>query len=249
MFLHHSSVRIGIACLMLIGTSLNCQVSGQDASPRAMPLVKISRHSDLGSLESWTDDSILLVVPDGGRGRSSTEIVSAKTVQYRFGPGKEALLSLVAYSANAVSYLVFGRKLFYVFDGIDLITGLISSPQLVLIPSVFRIDTPPEGPARVISRLAETANEKPLVETLLHAQEIRIDLSTGVPFQFWNAGSSLSSQPASPELTAVRLLNDTLQLECASPKNRFHATFWIDLKSKRLLRTVVDGKEVFTSQR
>jgi hypothetical protein len=207
----------------------------------------ISTHANLGVLSSWTDDKLPVVRSGPKRGSAGTEEVPGKTVLYR--PDQwEALLSVLNDEETAVSYVVPGAKLFYVSDGAAMMSFMFGYQELMGLPSIFRMPTPRGGMAEVVAQFVKEVDENLLKSAFAREKDIRISLRSGIPFEFWTADSRASSQAGFPTLDAVELQNRILRIDCKSPRGRYSATFWIDLSLRALVRTVLDGKEVFRAK-
>ncbi len=71
-----------------------------------------------------------------------------------------------------------------------------------------------------------------------------IKLNQAAPKHFFNAGSTDSSQPGRATIKHFELIGDTLRLEIVSEGDKFNGNFWIDLRSSKVVRSIVDGKEM-----
>jgi Leucine Rich repeat len=218
-------------------------LSGAPQEPAITPKT-ITNHTDLASPQSWTATTaqLLSLTPTGES--TGAESVPAKTVDYQPRSGQPILLSLISDPRTKSSYIVRGEKPFYLTDPSDMLAGMLGSSELILTRSFFKVSTPPDGDAGVIRRFAAEIDDQKLQRENAPSRDIRIGLAQNVPFQFWTADSGPSSQPGLPTITAVNTNSGLLRLDLLSPLGKYKGTFWIDIPAAKVVRTVIDGKEV-----
>jgi len=66
----------------------------------------------------------------------------------------------------------------------------------------------------------------------------------------WSVSGSnaASSQTEDPTIAAIDVTEGVLRLDLVSPAARHKGTFWFELVTQKLRRSVVDSKEVFRSK-
>jgi hypothetical protein len=70
-----------------------------------------------------------------------------------------------------------------------------------------------------------------------------IDLETSVPSKFFSSRYAPSA-PAEATITGINLVDEILHLDLLSDGGKFKASLWIDLKAKKVIKSVVDGQEM-----
>jgi hypothetical protein len=119
---------------------------------------------------------------------------------------------------------------------------MVDAGALELTKSIFRSPVTAEGTEGAIAPFLERFSDKQLME--VRDSHLRIGLGSGVPFEFWTMNSGGGSQPGFPTVTGIDISGKLLRLDLLSSGGRYKGTFWIDLKSNKLVKTIIDGKLV-----
>jgi hypothetical protein len=202
-------------------------------NPESIPSSFITR-PNLKSLDSWTKAKAQLVTagsPEITWG-TNTEI---RLAYYRLPSGDPLLLAVIADAKSHNSYVVDANQVFYVFDGTDLLGCKFGYAELVVTPSIFKIRTPPDGDAGVVAQFAATVDDKALAAAAAPDREVHISLTKDVPPDFWGADAPGSPRKYYPYLYKSGIVDGVLQFSGEGPGHGF-GTFWVDLKSKKLVK-------------
>jgi hypothetical protein len=213
----------------------------------AVPGPEVVSREELGSLQAWTAGNVTLVSVAGSSGSVSS--IKARTATYRLASGGIATLSLIGVPEARTAYVVRADKLFYLYDGTDVLSVMFGFAEVILTPSVFHATSSFQDEAKGIGEFATEVDDESLARALDPSRDVRISLAANVPVEFWNADSRSSSQRGLPSLVSVEVVRGLVRLECTSPNGRLRAVFWIDIRSRKLVRTEVDGVEVYKSNR
>ena len=198
-------------------------------------------HSTLRLPESWSAGTARLIVAaaeTGGATRSAD--VDIKSVYYT-GRSVGIFLGLIPDPNTGRTYVVRGGQSFYVSNAGGLFSCMVSSGSVILTRSVFD-ERSTVNERELLGRFVSAVDHARLVEW---SKGTAIDLKVGVPFSFWTAHGGFDSQPGSPSIIGVEIARGHMQLDLRSEDGRHQGSFWIALADSKLLRSVIDGKEVF----
>ena len=143
--------------------------------------------------------------------------------------------------SNEMAVATRGGQEFYVWDGGELLGCAIIGGLFSWSKSYVAVRAPGADATQLITMFLSRVDDAMLRRGDQGVS--RIDLRHAAPLGFFTADSAGSSQLGTPSIVDLELTNGTLRLDLSSPGGRFAASFWIDLAAKRLLRSVVDGKE------
>lgn len=220
------------------------------ASPRGMHRfqdvttmgTKFTTHAELATLQLWDDVVIDLVVPGGSGARSRVQKLTAKTTHYKLAAPPESFsLCMISDPHTNVTYMfTLGRQSFYISNGEDLLGFTVGAGSVVWTGSYFKAPTT-SGQQEVLAQFALALGDgRP---TSSHQA---ISLKPGVPMDFVIANAT--SQGVAPTISDIEFSDGILQLTLRSAVEKHDGRFWIDLNAGKLMRTIVDGKEVFRAK-
>ena len=195
----------------------------------------------------WDERIVDLVVSSTSGAGTTVEKVGSKAAIYiPSGKTAEFQLAVISEPRSGNSYIVRGYQTFYVVHNGDMLAVLVGSGKVSWLGSYFKLSTHSDDVA-VISRFVSQTNDEALFRS--DQRRVWVSLRPGVPDQFFLAGSLLeSSQIAIPSISAIDLANGVLRLDLVSDRAKYKGTFWIDLDAGTLLRSVLDGREVFKAK-
>jgi len=207
--------------------------------PKPAPNLVTTR-GELGVAGSWVDETAKFVVPAMPGRVSTTTNVRVKTIIYRTASAGDLRLTAISDPHTKYTYVVRGAQTFYVSDDADMIVCLVGSGSLEVRGSLFRTITSDEGDAPALARFATEVDDYRLLAE--DGRVVRIDLTPGVPSRFWTGGAT--PERTAPLVSAIHVSRGLLRLDVMGDTGGSKATFWVDLKEMKLLKTAVDGKEV-----
>ena len=195
----------------------------------------------------WDEGIVDLVVPDVSDAGTTVEKVAAKAALYiPSGKTEEFQLAVISERRSGQSYVVRGYQTFYVMHKTDMLAVLVGAGKVSWIGSYFRLPTSSDEVV-LISRFVSQTNDEALSRS--DQRRVWVSLRPGVPDEFFLAGSTLeTSKVAFPTVGAIGLANGVLRLDLVSDRAKYKGTFWIDLDAGTLLRSVLDGREVFKAK-
>ena len=213
-------------------------MSPKDPNPTAEPV--IHTRAALISLNAWTDYEADLVIP--GSSGEPTKIIETpvKSTSYLGSVG----LSVIDNPTTASFYIVPGGQgdRFYISDATGLTALMVDAGALALTKSIFTAPVTAQGPEGAVALFLENFSDKQLME--MRDYHLRIGLTHGVPFEFWTKNSSGSSEVGFPTVTGIDISGQLLRLDLLSSGGKYKGTFWIDLNSNKVVKTIIDGKQV-----
>jgi hypothetical protein len=208
-------------------------------TPLIPPPAAPPTRDDLKSLSAWTKSGTA-VVPNSAPVMLWSPYSNARTISYRLPSGEILSLSLISDAKSGISYIVRANEAFYASDGTDLLGCRFLGSELIVVPSIFKMPTPPDGDAGVVARFAAKVDDKALAKAASPTREARIDLSVGVQTDFWADTSKPNSGSAYPFLYTAGVTDGVLQFSGSGtgPLGHRGGTFWVDLKAKKLIKYV-----------
>jgi hypothetical protein len=108
--------------------------------------------------------------------------------------------------------------------------------------SYVEIPTASGGEEAAIARFAAQFDDAKLAQA--NKNPDGVILAHAAPPAFFTAGSAGGSQPGKPTIKAFDLSDSILRLDLVSEGGKFTGSFWIDLKEKKTIKSVVDGVEM-----
>jgi hypothetical protein len=211
--------------------------------PRSVKPKDITNRADMKSPEVWESFTAKLVGSHSAESKTRVLDVKATTVFYRPSGGQVGVqVAIVRDPETGFAYFVRGRQTMYVFFHSDVLACLLDSGSFSWTKSYLRVQIAPNREQQAVDRfLAEVSDEKLLQ---VDRSVSRVDLRSSAPFEFFTAGSAGGSQPGIPAVVSVDLAAEVLVIDTMSSGSKHRGKFWIDLAAKRVVRSVIDGKEV-----
>lgn len=226
-----------LVCLIGIAGELGSAVPLQ--APRT-----VKNRRDLSDLKNWTDTEVHLVRPGNRPGETRVTTVSARTVYYSsdaVGVG----LTVVSDPRTRNAYVVHAGQSFYIAATSEMWSCLMST-SLAIRGSIVKMTRNSADEAELVARLSAKVSDSQLLDWSRNPP--RVDLSQGVPNPFWTARGGLDSQGAPPNILAIDLSGGTLRLDVTGGGGRYSGMFVLDFNKRRLLKTMIDGEEVFVAK-
>jgi hypothetical protein len=205
-------------------------------------LKAVKKWEDLRKPESWQDFSADLIIPGTAHAPTRIEKITGKVAWYQTSAAPTDIF-LGVISDPHTHFTYFTRAgVFYISDKSEMLACIFGPSSLGWGKSYFKIPTPPDKEQGAIQRFAAEMDEEKLLQA--DSKFTHISLVNGAPFEFFTANSAGGSQSAAPTITAAELTDGMLQLDLTSSGGVYHGHFWIDLNAQKLIRSVVDGKEM-----
>jgi hypothetical protein len=198
--------------------------------------------ADLIKPESWQEVTVELLTPSSGSTplRRERAPAIAALLAFSLPPGR-AHLAVIRHARSDRTLIVRGGQDFYLSDGSDLLGCSLDGGFFSWSKSYLSVPMSQGDTDRAIARFVAQVDDKSLADSELRV--LRVDLRHAAPFSFFTAESAGGSQPGKPTIEGIELESRVLRLVLVSPGRRYQASFWIDLSTAKLLRSVVDGKE------
>jgi hypothetical protein len=191
----------------------------------------------------WSPTAVLLNKDDG-----SSVPVKAMRGAYRFGrpPGRVAEIPCILFIDAQTRQVWAGRGWdFYVETG-EGIFGIWDTGFGILRWHTSAIEK--LKPGETLEVLLKRYDSERKYSNLLRPPDAgETDLRGMLNREFFNATPG-SSNPGPVTFTDIALHDDTLEVQIESPTRAFHAQVWIDVKSKKVVKSVEDGDQVFPKQ-
>lgn len=230
-----------LAGLVVVSTFGNGLANaGQIATP--MIPKAVTERDELRQLRSWSEIGLVDVVAQAVAGSAPrVERVTVRVVTYRPSPGMALDLSAITTDEADAIYIIRGGHTFYIHEKGEMLGCTVSAGGVTIGKSVFRYPKESGGVSDAIEKFVDGLNDQGLPFETTTGD--RIDLRPGAPLTFFTADSRMTSQIGIPTVTSLDLNGDMLTLGLQSPGGRHAGRFWIDLSKRRLIRSIVDGKE------
>jgi|ERR1700722_3891982 len=193
------------------------------------------------TITTWKNGEAKLVVSglsDLPSLRSKVELIKIKYTQY----GSRFPLAVLPDPYTRYNYIVSRCQSFYITYNKDVVGCLLAGGELICKPSYFKMPLSNGDIDKTIAEFVSDFDENKLTES--ESKMFRVPLSLGAPFPFFTANSLGGSQPGTPTIKAIDLKDYILRLDLLSSGNKFNGSFWIDLKARKLIKSVVDGQEM-----
>ena len=199
------------------------------------------------------DITAKLVVP-GSSGlfgaKCKIESVAAKEFNHKIKAGAlsgaDFLFAAIHDPYTKMIYIVPSSpetNYFYISDKSGMIwCGLLEGGGFVCSKSPFEMPESAGGINVEIGRFESEYDDLKLEEGK-DANMFRIGLRTAVPALFFTTHSG-SSQPARGTIQAIDMADGILHLNILSDGGKYVASLWIDLKAKKVIKSIVNDQEM-----
>jgi len=193
----------------------------------------------LKSVQNWAGTSVELVGPTGW-GEGVLEVPAWSILySYSISSSKPFPLNAVADPNTKTTYVVRGNHDFYISDKSDILAGSIGKGTLTFRGSLFHAPGAGDRIADTITAFAAAIDDKQI-----RKEENRfdsIDLTPGIPFEFWNTNESTLL----PTISMVSGDSKRLWLYLLSPNGKYTAQITVAIPNKKVVRTTVNDKLVY----
>ncbi len=197
--------------------------------------------AELSNIQSWDDTSVTLIVPAVTSTPTHSENLRAKAAWYRRPlPPETFHFNVISDPYTKYTYVIRGGQSFYVSDKDDLLACTVGFGNFSWAGSYFKAPTEPNGAEAILAQFSIALGDTSPIKS-----DYSVSLRNGVPVEFFLADSQLTPKLGIPTVKQVAVSDGVVQLSLLSPGGRYEGTFWIDLRGRRLLRSVIDGTEVF----
>jgi hypothetical protein len=226
-----------ILCFLQIFVALSYPQPQRPAAPKL-----IKAWNELATMSLWEDVRVDLIVPGSAGQAGKTQKISAKVVSFQPpGAGSSFYLALIDDPNTQETYIIRGVQTFYVSDKVGL-TGYFIRPGGVRWDRSY-VRVPTSNASNAVQQFVTTFNTDKLAEAVGPARESRISLGSAAPSWFFQNGRG-SSQPAELDVASVEVVDQLMRLELRNVTSKMAATIWIDRREHKLVRSVVDGREM-----
>jgi hypothetical protein len=207
----------------------------------------------------WTNVTVQLLVV----GTSKPPIKKSESIQT---PAKAGTYSVTASGSTKVLRSFFveaiidpytkrfciargawpGQKdLFYVSNSSGIVAYEVGPGTLTWEDSYVSIGEGTGGLDAAIAQFEAKFDDQKLDKILTDSSKNnRISLGVASPHYFFSDGPGPGGAIVGPVLDSVDISDDIMYLVVHNPKTMGSATFWIDLKAKKVTRSVVNGQEM-----
>jgi hypothetical protein len=212
----------------------------------------------LSITKSWSDATVQLLVA----GTSKSPVKNGESI---LTPAKAATYSVTSSGSTKVArsllvsvftdpytkrtYIVRGaspglKNIYYVSSSSGVLAYEVGPGVLIWQDSYVSI-AGGGGQDIAIAQFEAQFDGKQLDDILINAgKNNRIPLQNTTPLFFFSDGPAPGGGLVIPVVDSVDLTDDIMHLVLHNPKTTKSATFWIDLKAKKVVRSVVDGQEM-----
>ena len=132
---------------------------------------------------------------------------------------------------------------FYISDGL-IFKGYTVDPG-ILIWSDSYLELPDSvNESYAISQFETNFNAQKFNQEWNKRRVNRIELRQAAPQFYFSDGPYPGGGTPLPKVESVDLTDGVLHLDIRNPVTKMPASFWIDLKAKKVIKSVVDGQEM-----
>lgn len=167
-------------------------------------------------------------------------------LQYRTSRQQSFYLLALTDPETNYSYVMRGGQTFYLRYESDILGCAVGAGGFTWIKSHLKMPPAQNGVARAVERFAAEVDDNALVQ--MESHYTRVDLKQGLRFPLFTAKSMGGSQPAIPTVKALESTGSLLTLHLVSDGGKYQGTFSIDLNAGKLIRSSVDGAEVYRAR-
>lgn len=213
-----------------------------DPTPRTL-----TERGDVERIANWTDNTVTLVI-SAVQGQEKKPVnVRAKTARYRIAR-REVALTMVPDTRGDYTYLVPGDQSFYVDMGDEILACRFFSGPFRTTTSLSKSKGSAVDSDTSVRQLLSTMNDEQLIEKAgAGIPGTVIDLrSYGLPSFFFAKDSGLDAHAGRyVTIRDLEVSDSVLRMRMASHRAMLSAIVWIDLRASRLVRTFLEGRQVF----
>jgi len=206
-------------------------------------------------IEPWKPVTIKLMGPDSAYstgGQYKVNEIKACVADYKFNnkPQSGVAASLdefpilkIHFSDLKKIYFIDPEHTFYVFDGSDL-RGYTVGPGVLIWSSSYLAVAETEGDDAAVARFKQSFSSQKLNDEWDRRRINRINLSQAASRFYFSDGPYPGGGTPMPELVEVSMTNNILQFDIQNPATKTVGEFWINLKEKKVTKSVIDGQEM-----
>lgn len=209
--------------------------------------------STIKIIEPSKNITVRLVVPgsDSFHIKGQTKEIAAKEIFYNFVPKPDS--GMASSFLNAASLEIHdpdARKIcfidpdhsFYISDSLT-VKGYTVGPG-VLIWSDSYLELPDSvNESYAISQFETNFNAQKFNQEWNKRRVNRIGLDQAAPQFYFSDGPYGGGTPL-PRVESVEMTDGVLHLDIRNPVTKTPSSFWIDLQTKKVIKSVVDGQEM-----
>lgn len=143
---------------------------------------------------------------------------------------------------SETTFIVPANYAFCARRGSDLVAFDVAlGGDLIWLGSLFHAAT--RDPAAAVREFEANSDPHELNGRARNAA--RVLMTQAAPPGFFSANSEAeNAQPGQPTFRAAELTGHTLRLDLLSPGGKFSGRFWVDLRTRKVTRAVVDARNV-----
>jgi hypothetical protein len=222
--------------------------------------IAISQADDASNLKSmkmkitepWKDVTIKLVVA-GSSGSSATKTktkeIQAKRAVYEITPnpinGREEYSMLLIHDPYSKKQIfIDGEYSFYLSDASGMKGFFVASGVIMWASSYLELSDTNQNEAAIAQLEKSFDTQKLKQEQEKRLTFNRIGLSQVLSRWYFSMSPAPGGGIVDPQVEAINLTDGILRLDIRNPATKIPASLWIDLKAKRVIKSVVDGEEM-----
>ncbi len=147
---------------------------------------------------------------------------------------------MVVYEPHSkTTYITRAGEELYVLYKHDLLAMMLSGGIVMYGESYYHSQG--DSLDIAVSEFARTLDDKRI--GTLELDRFRVDLRHAAPFPFFTAKSAGGSQAGRPTVENVELSGQVLRLDLTSEGGRYRGSFFVNLETQALVRSVIDGAD------
>jgi hypothetical protein len=237
------NLKASIICLVVLAAAIVSSKADNIPDSKFMKM-KITK--------PWNEVTITFIVA-GYSGlpvvKSKTEEIRAKRAVYEFG--SESSADRKEYSMLCIHDLDTGKYAFidaehsFYTSAKSRVTGYSVGPGVLVWTSSYAEFPDTNQIDYFISQFEKSFDRQTLYQEEGKRLNInRIDLNQAAPRWYFSMSPAPGSGIVIPEVKSVELTDDILKLSLANPATKMPAEFWVNLKEKKVVKSVVNGQEM-----
>jgi hypothetical protein len=237
-----SLLKLGISCFIFFFAATKL-VSAEDV---------FNNHKIMKIVEPWKNITVKLVTA-GFSGppviKSKTEELAAKQAVYQISPAprpdrdKCSFLYMNDLLRKKKTFIEGGYP-FYLSDDSGIRGVFVAAGVIIWCDSYFEL-------TNTVSDEAAIKNFENNFDPRKAGQEFenklttnRIGLKQAVSRWYFSKSPSAGNALVDPQVESVDYVDNILKLDIRNPSTKIPATLWINLKEKKVIKSVVDGQEM-----
>jgi|SRR5665213_3246465 len=232
-----------IICLIVLATTIGYPQADNVSNPKSMKM-KIT--------EPWKDVTIKLIVAGSSGSRaakSKTEEIKARRAVYEIMPNPikgraEYSMLLIHDPYTKKQVFIEGEYSFYVSDSSGMKGVFVASGVIMWSDSYLELPDTNLNDTAIIQFEKNFDGEKLQLEQNKRLTVNRMGLNQVVSHWYFSMSPAPGGGIVDPQVETVDLTDGVLRLDIRNPATKIPASLWIDLKAKRVIKSVVNGQEM-----